>query len=140
MNILIRIENRFDVAQIEESLRTLPVDLYFVRDDKHMLSILEQSSFDAVLVGFSTEQKTIAESVRLLKERAVAGMIPILVCFEDEWGLARSQSIGFSLEDHKADADEQQQLNFELFKNFLEAYYVVETCETSTDHPLVSAK
>jgi hypothetical protein len=84
MNILIRIENREDIARVEELLSHLDLDIYFVSDDRRMLSILEQSSFDAVLLGFSTDRTTVNHSIWKLRDHKIGAAIPVMYCCEND--------------------------------------------------------
>lgn len=103
MNILIRIENREDIARIEESLNHLPHDLYFVRDDGHMLLMLRQTSFDFAMVGFSTEQNIAIHSIRLLKEHEKGMETAVVLCGEadGEVGLVNEFDDDFSSDFHE---------------------------------------
>lgn len=78
MNLLIRIENRHDRVRIEQELSRLPFDLYFVRDDNHMLNVLEQTSFEAIVIGQFQNPRNVVLCKRLLEGNGRSASIPVI--------------------------------------------------------------
>ena len=78
MNLLVRIENRLDKVRIEQELSRLPFDLYFVRDDSHMLNVLEQTSFEAIVIGQFQNPRNVVLCKRLIEGSSRSSSIPII--------------------------------------------------------------
>lgn len=53
-------------------------DLYFVREDRHMLLALEQSSFDCIVIASSLKPGDRYACKRLLEGHAKASSIPVV--------------------------------------------------------------
>ncbi len=79
MNTLIRVDNKETKARIENALRHLPVDIYFVGTDAQMLSILKLNSIDAIVIGLCDDQ-AVLDHLRMLRTNATMTSIPIICC------------------------------------------------------------
>jgi len=55
MNLLVRSDNRENQIEIDEALHELAYNLYFVKDDNRMFSLLDQQFMNAVIIKFDDE-------------------------------------------------------------------------------------
>ncbi len=55
MNLLVRSDNEKNQKEVDQALYELACNLYFVRNDKRMFSLLEQRFMDAVIITIDDE-------------------------------------------------------------------------------------
>ncbi|MCC7527699.1 MAG: hypothetical protein IT342_04200 [Candidatus Melainabacteria bacterium] len=80
MNILIRVDSTDSMNRIQTALNGISFDFYFVRDDRHMLSVVGLGLVDAVVLDTPACRKPGRELLKLLRANVKRAGLPVICC------------------------------------------------------------